>query len=93
MPLALASSRTMPMSVSPVLVILVAANSADLVFSSTLAKTALEELDDAAEASLDVAGTVGVKLVLCIGLSIFMSALCGELVKPRALGLVASLLQ
>jgi hypothetical protein len=40
-----------------------------------------------------VDGTLGVKLVLCIGLSIFMAALCGEWVNPRTLGLVASLLQ
>ena len=64
MPLALASSRTMPMSVSPDLVILAAGNSADLVFSRTLAKSAPEGTDDAAEVSLDVAGTMGVKLVL-----------------------------
>jgi hypothetical protein len=54
----------MPMSVSPDLVILVAGNSADLVFSRTLAKSAPEGTDDAAEVSLDVAGTMGVKLVL-----------------------------
>jgi hypothetical protein len=54
----------MPMSVSPDLVILVAGNSADLAFSRTLAKSAPERTGDAAEVSLDVAGTMGVKLVL-----------------------------
>ena len=83
----------MPMSVSPDLVTRVAGNSADLVFSRTLAKSAPDETEGAAEASLDVAGTLGVKLVLCIGLSIFMAALCGEWVNPRTLRPVASLLQ
>ena len=63
-PLALASSRTMPMSESPDLVIRVAGNVACLVCSRTLAKPASEALEDVVVLSLFVAGTVGVKLVL-----------------------------
>ena len=64
MPLALASSRTMPMRVSPDLVSLVAGKADCLVCSRTLAKPASEALEDVVVLSLFVAGTVGVKLVL-----------------------------